>query len=235
MKFVCASGWRPSGAYVKESVPDMALIVRVAGNDFVPGCHTNKESRVFARAAQEAGADCINVTGGWHESRVPQITFDLPQAGYTYLARGIKENVDIPVISATGSMTPSSLKKSSRRGSRTSWESQGDLSPTPNSSKKPGKEDPMRFGVAWHATSDVSIMYFERCRWVRGESQGRKGTANRIRTGKGAEKDPDSRGRPGRMRIGGDRGHERTQGHPVRQGRSHRRPGALGRARHRET
>jgi 2,4-dienoyl-CoA reductase (NADPH2) len=85
---------------VREEIgPDMALLVRVSGNDFVPGSNTNKESRVFARASQEAGADCINVTGGWHESRVPQITFDLPQAGYAYLARGIKENVDIPVIS----------------------------------------------------------------------------------------------------------------------------------------
>jgi 2,4-dienoyl-CoA reductase (NADPH2) len=77
---------------------DMAVLVRVAGNDFVPDSHTNKESREFARAAQEAGADCINVTGGWHESRVPQITMDLPQAGYVYLARGIKENVTVPVV-----------------------------------------------------------------------------------------------------------------------------------------
>jgi 2,4-dienoyl-CoA reductase (NADPH2) len=84
---------------VREEIgPDMALIVRVAGNDFVPNSHTNKESRIFARAAQEMGADCINVTGGWHESRVPQITMDLPQAGFVYLARGIKENVDVPVV-----------------------------------------------------------------------------------------------------------------------------------------
>lgn len=82
----------------KVAGPDMAVIVRVAGNDFVPESHTNKESRVFARAAQDAGADCINVTGGWHESRVPQITMDLPQAGYVYLARGIKENVTVPVV-----------------------------------------------------------------------------------------------------------------------------------------
>ncbi len=76
----------------------MAVIVRVAGNDFVPGSHTNKEARLFAPAVQEAGADCINVTGGWHESRIPQITMDLPQAGYAYLARGIKEVVTVPVI-----------------------------------------------------------------------------------------------------------------------------------------
>jgi len=81
-----------------EIGPDMALIVRVAGNDFVPGSLTNTETRVFARACQDKGADCINVTGGWHESRVPQITMDLPQAGFVYLARGIKENVSVPVV-----------------------------------------------------------------------------------------------------------------------------------------
>ncbi|MGA8832680.1 MAG: FAD-dependent oxidoreductase [Desulfomonilaceae bacterium] len=75
-----------------------AVIVRVAGNDFVPGSHTNKESRIFAAGAEKVGADCINVTGGWHESRVPQITMDLPQAGFVYLARGIKESVNLPVI-----------------------------------------------------------------------------------------------------------------------------------------
>lgn len=81
-----------------EAGQDMALIVRVAGNDFVPGSHTNRESKVFAAACEQAGADCINVTGGWHESRVPQITMDLPQAGYVYLARGIKESVGVPVV-----------------------------------------------------------------------------------------------------------------------------------------
>ncbi len=84
---------------VKEVTgPDTALIVRVAGNDFVPGSHTNAEARIFAAEVEKAGADCINVTGGWHESRVPQITMDLPQAGYVYLARGIKQSVSVPVI-----------------------------------------------------------------------------------------------------------------------------------------
>lgn len=81
-----------------EVGPDMAVIVRVAGNDFVPGCHTNTEARIFAKACQEEGADLINVTGGWHESRVPQITMDLPQAGYAYLAAGIKEAASVPVV-----------------------------------------------------------------------------------------------------------------------------------------
>ncbi len=62
------------------------------------GSHTNAEARIFAAECEKAGADCINVTGGWHESRVPQITMDLPQGGYAYLAKGIKENVTVPVI-----------------------------------------------------------------------------------------------------------------------------------------
>lgn len=82
----------------REAEPEMAVIVRVAGNDFVPGSHTNVEARIFAAAAEKAGADCISVTGGWHESRVPQITMDLPQAGYAYLAAGIKKVVNVPVI-----------------------------------------------------------------------------------------------------------------------------------------
>lgn len=83
----------------KEVGSDMALIVRVAGNDFVPSSHTNAEARIFAKEVEKCGADCINVTGGWHESRVPQITMDLPQAGYAYLARGIKQVVNVPVVS----------------------------------------------------------------------------------------------------------------------------------------
>ena len=85
---------------IREEIgPDMALIVRVAGNDFVPDSHTNQEARLFAAQVEKAGADCINVTGGWHESRIPQITMDLPQAGYAYLAGGIKQVVGVPVVS----------------------------------------------------------------------------------------------------------------------------------------
>lgn len=84
---------------VREEIgSSTALIVRVAGHDFVPGSHTNTEARAFAVEVEKAGADAINVTGGWHESRVPQITMDLPQAGYVYLAGAIKRSVSVPVI-----------------------------------------------------------------------------------------------------------------------------------------
>jgi 2,4-dienoyl-CoA reductase (NADPH2) len=80
--------------------PDFCVGIRVAGNDFVPGSHTNKESQIFAAACQEAGMDLINVTGGWHETKVPQLTPQLPPAGLTYLARGIKGAVQVPVCAS---------------------------------------------------------------------------------------------------------------------------------------
>ncbi len=78
--------------------PDFPIIVRVAGNEFMDGGLANEEARLFSKELVKAGADMINVTGGWHETRVPQITMGLPRGGFAYLAQGIKQAVAIPVM-----------------------------------------------------------------------------------------------------------------------------------------
>jgi 2,4-dienoyl-CoA reductase (NADPH2) len=78
--------------------PDFPIIVRVAGNEFMDGGLANEEARTFSKRLEEAGANMINVTGGWHETRVPQITMGLPRGGFVYLAQGIKQAVSIPVM-----------------------------------------------------------------------------------------------------------------------------------------
>ncbi len=95
---------------------DIPLLVRVAGNDFMPGSHTNREARIFCRALEEAGVDAINVTGGWHETRVPQLTYEVPQAAFVYLARGIKESVRIPVLASNRLGWPPVAEKTLREG-----------------------------------------------------------------------------------------------------------------------
>ena len=80
--------------------PDFPVLVRVAGNDFMEGGHTNREARAFAAALEQAGVDLLNVTGGWHETRVPQLTMGVPRGAYAYLARGIKSAVSIPVLAS---------------------------------------------------------------------------------------------------------------------------------------
>lgn len=94
-------------AAVRKAVgPDYPIIVRVAGNDFVPGSHTNAESKAFCQALEKAGVNALNVTGGWHETQVPQLTMNVPPGTYAYLAYGIKQAVSIPVIACNRINTP---------------------------------------------------------------------------------------------------------------------------------
>lgn len=86
--------------------PDFPLIARIAGNDFIPGGHTNVEAQMFAKALTEAGVDAINVTGGWHETTVPQITMNVPPGAFRYLVRGIKQAVSVPVFASNRITSP---------------------------------------------------------------------------------------------------------------------------------
>ena len=93
------------GVEVVETVraavgPDYPLLMRVAGNEFMPGGGGIPDAVAFAVAAEKAGIDLINVTGGWHESPIPQISGDVPQGGYTYLAQAVKQAVNIPVAAS---------------------------------------------------------------------------------------------------------------------------------------
>lgn len=84
----------------KRLGPDFPLTIRIAGNDFVPGSNTSAEIPAFARVYEKAGIDAINVTGGWHEAKVPQLTADLPRGGFAYLAQNIKNVVSVPVMAS---------------------------------------------------------------------------------------------------------------------------------------
>ena len=80
---------------------DFPLLVRMNGNDFMPDGQGRLELLAYAKALdKEAGVDALCVNVGWHEARVPQITSAVPRGAFAYLARGIKEAVDIPVIAS---------------------------------------------------------------------------------------------------------------------------------------
>lgn len=79
---------------------DTPLGIRVAGNDFMKGGLTNTETAMFAAAAEKEGINAVNVTGGWHETTVPQLTSDVPAGVFLYLARGIKDKVGVPVFAS---------------------------------------------------------------------------------------------------------------------------------------
>jgi len=84
---------------MKSKLDDTPLGYRISGDDFVPNSNTYKEKGIIAEELSKF-LDYINVTGGWHETKVPQTTMDVPEGCYSYLAENVKNHVSIPVFSS---------------------------------------------------------------------------------------------------------------------------------------
>ena len=96
--------------------PDYPITIRIAGNDYVPGSNPDIETQEFAKVYEKAGVDAISVTGGWHESHVPQLTMEVPRGGFAYLAQIIKNTVSIPVIASNRIPEPAMAERLLRDG-----------------------------------------------------------------------------------------------------------------------
>lgn len=95
---------------------DFPVFIRLAGNDFMKGGNTNREARIFSVELEKAGIDLIDITGGWHETRVPQLTMSVPRRAYVYLAQGVKSAVSIPVLASNRINDPDTAEKILRNG-----------------------------------------------------------------------------------------------------------------------
>ncbi|MFX0153409.1 MAG: FAD-dependent oxidoreductase [Candidatus Hodarchaeota archaeon] len=84
---------------MRSSVDDFPIGYRISGDDFVPNSNTYKEKAIIAEKLGKY-LDYFNVTGGWHETKTPQTTMDVPEGCYTYLAENIKNKVSIPVFAS---------------------------------------------------------------------------------------------------------------------------------------
>jgi len=102
---------------VRERVGDDYTIgVRVSGDDFVSGSNTYIEKAKVAVLYEQEGVNWINVTGGWHETRIPQITMLVPPGAYAYLAENIKSKLKIPVFSSNRINNPELAEEILRDG-----------------------------------------------------------------------------------------------------------------------
>ena len=96
--------------------PDYPLLMRVGGSDFMPGGSDRSDVQAFAVELEKAGVDLINVTGGPHETRIPQITMAVPRRAFSYLAQGIKSVVSIPVLASNRINDPADAEAILRNG-----------------------------------------------------------------------------------------------------------------------
>ena len=102
---------------VRKAVgPDFPVLFRVLGHEFMPGGFTNDDVCRFASKLEAVGVDLINVTGGRHETQVPQITMIVPRRTYAYLARRIKDHVSIPVMASNRINDPADAETIIRNG-----------------------------------------------------------------------------------------------------------------------
>lgn len=99
-------------AAVRKAVgDDYTILLRYGAHTLVPGAGTSEDCRRFAPLAAAAGIDMLDLTGGWHESRTPQLTAEMPPAALSYLAAEIKKTVDIPVAMANRMGDPLEAEK----------------------------------------------------------------------------------------------------------------------------
>ena len=90
--------WRPCSDIWR--MPGVPILARMAGHDLIPNGNTHREAAEIAQLLEAAGADAFNVTGGWHQAQVPQITGDVPTGAYAWLAQTVKDAVSVPVAAA---------------------------------------------------------------------------------------------------------------------------------------
>lgn len=82
---------------VREAVgTEYPIILRISGLDMLGG-YSLKDMQAFVVQAEQF-IDAISVTGGWHEAAIPQITMQVPEGNFAFLAGAVKQVVKVPVI-----------------------------------------------------------------------------------------------------------------------------------------
>jgi 2,4-dienoyl-CoA reductase (NADPH2) len=84
----------------KELGEDYPVFFRMHGSEFLPGGYDVETEKMIAHHLETAGVDFFNVSGGSHATSVPQLTPNVPQGTYAFLAREIKNSVSVPVAAS---------------------------------------------------------------------------------------------------------------------------------------
>jgi 2,4-dienoyl-CoA reductase (NADPH2) len=113
------------GAVKAETSGAIPVGIRLCGAEILDdrGGNTLDESIESFRIAEEAGADYVSVTVGWHESSVSVITRDVPMGHWLWVADRVKKAVNIPVMMAFRQFLPDIPEKAIADGVLDFWES----------------------------------------------------------------------------------------------------------------
>ncbi len=97
---------------IRAAVGEQFIIIyRLSMLDLVPDGNTWDEIVAQAKAVEKAGATIINTGIGWHEARIPTIATMVPRAGFTWVTRKLKGEVNIPLVTTNRINTPGVAEK----------------------------------------------------------------------------------------------------------------------------
>ncbi len=99
------------GRIRKAVGPEFIIIYRLSMLDMVPDGNAWDEIVAQAKAVEAAGASIINTGIGWHEARIPTIATMVPRAGFSWVTRKLKGEVNIPLITTNRINTPAVAEK----------------------------------------------------------------------------------------------------------------------------
>lgn len=84
---------------VRKAVgPNFIIIYRLSMLDLVRDGSNLQEVVQLAKAIEAAGATIINTGIGWHEARIPTIATMVPRAGFAWVTKHLKGQVNIPLV-----------------------------------------------------------------------------------------------------------------------------------------
>ncbi|MFQ5851563.1 MAG: FAD-dependent oxidoreductase [Candidatus Binatia bacterium] len=110
---------------IKEAIGDeKPVIIRLNGVELMDeyGGNTPEECLEFMKMAEQAGADCISLVIGWHESRTGALGRDVPTDHWLHLAEAAKKVVNIPVAFGPRFGDPFLAERAMGQGSIDFWE-----------------------------------------------------------------------------------------------------------------
>lgn len=141
---------------------DFPVFYRFHGSEFLPGGYGIEGAQFNARRLEEAGVCFFNVTGGGHATSVPQLTPNVAEGAYAFLAREVKRALKHAAVAASNRNThPLDAEAILRKG----WADVISLgrqaladADWPNKVKAARFSD-VRYCVACNECMDVSVLY----------------------------------------------------------------------------
>ena len=79
---------------------DYPIVVKISGDEYLPGGNGLEEARWVARNLEALGVAALHVSPAGHETSLPLTPGFAPKGAFLYLARTIKKLVKVPIITA---------------------------------------------------------------------------------------------------------------------------------------